>query len=293
MPACCRHMGRTLIALLLLIVLAGQSSAQDNKQLDQRIYDTLKEVINTGADVYNAKAEDRDVYVREMNRAGCYRIYQGALISLQPMLAHHPQLQKVIDNSFAKATTQASMAEKAFTLREALDEIRRQLKPGGEDKTIAGPSPADAGGTSGSGKTLWDRLGGETKVTKIVDEWLARARADSKVDFSRGNRFKLTDLEVQNMKTSFVQYISGVTKGPLPFKGGRTMANVHKGMGITNAEFTAMLEDLKQVLIANNISQADSIELLQTLETTRKDIVEVKATSSGTLDGFTKPVDKK
>jgi hemoglobin len=292
MPACCCHMGRILIAVLLWSVVAGRGSAQDLKQLDQRIYDVLKEVINTGADVYNAKAEDRDVYLREMNRAGCYRIYQGSLLTVHPLLAHRPQLQKVIDNSIAKASTQASMAEKAFSLREALDEIRRVLKPGVEDKTVAGTTPSDAGSTSGSGKTLWDRLGGEAKVSTIVDQWLTRVRADSKVDFSRGNRFKLTDLELQNMKISFVQYISGVTKGPLAFKGGRSMAAVHKGMGITSFEFTAMLEDLKQVLIANNISQADSIELLQTLETTRKDIVEVKTTNSNTSDGFTKPAEK-
>lgn len=280
MPACCRHMGRILIALLVLAAFPAKGSTQENKQLDQQIYEALKEVINTGADTYNAKAEDRDLYLREMNRAGCYRIYQGALISIRPMLGHHPQLQKVIDNGFAKATTQATAAEKAFSLREALDEIRRVLKPGGDDRAATGTNPAD----SGTGKSLWDRLGGEAKVSKIVDEWLAKARSDSKVDFSRGNKYKLTDLELQNMKTSFVQYLSGITKGPLPFKGGRSMAAVHKGMGITNAEFTSMLEDLKQVLIANNIAQSDSIELLNTLEKTRKDYVEG--------DAF-KPADRK
>jgi hemoglobin len=285
-------MGRIIIAVLLLSWLPGQSAAQDNNQLDQRIYDVLKDVINTGADVYNAKSEDRDLYLREMNRAGCYRIYQGALLTVRPMLGHHPQLQKVIDNSFAKATTQASTAEKAFTLREALDEIRRVLKPGGGEPSVAATTPGATGNSAAPGKSLWDRLGGEAKVTKIVDEWLARARTDSKVDFSRGNKFKLTDLEVQNMKTSFVQYLSGVSTGPIPFKGGRSMASVHKGMGITNAEFTAILEDLKQVLLANNVNQADGIELLQTLEKTRKDIVEVKATTDAG-DAFKKPAEKK
>jgi truncated hemoglobin YjbI len=277
-------MGQILIAVLLLTWLPGTSSAQDNKQLDQRIHDVLKDVINTGADVYNAKAEDRDLYLREMNRAGCYRIYQGALLTVQPLLAHRPQLQKVIDNSFAKASTQASMAEKAFTLREALDEVRRVLKPGGDDRSVVGPAPKVQGNTPPAGKTLWDRLGGEDKVKKIVDEWLKLARADSNVDFSRGNRYKLTDLEVQNMKTSFVQYISGVANGPIPFKGGRSMASVHKGMGITKDQFHAMLEDLKTALIANSIIQADAVELLNTLEKTRNDIVEG--------DGFKKPADK-
>ena len=190
----------------------------------------------------------------EMNQRVATGFTRAALISLATTARSSSQLQKVIDNSFAKAT-QASHGRKAFLLARSTDEIRRQRKPGGEDTTVAGPNPADAGSTAGSGKTLWDRLGGEAKVSKIVDDWLMRVRADSKVDFSRGNRFKLTDLEVQNLKTSFVQYISGVTKGPIPYKGGRSMASVHKGMGITSFEFTSMLEDLKQVLIANNITR--------------------------------------
>ncbi len=247
-------------------------------------------MINTGADVYNAKAEDRDMYTRENNRAGCYRIYQGSLLTLKPLLGHHPQLQTVIDNSFAKAATQTSMAERAFTLREAIDEVRRVLKPGGSTSTDTGTVPLS------SGSTLWVRLGGEPKVKKIVDEWLARATKDPSVDFYRKGKYKPTDLEVQNTKARFVDYISGISKGPKSYAagGGRSMASVHKDMGITNAQFTAMLSDLKQVLTANDVKDNDGIELLQILEMTRRDIISPKpATSSPILDGFKKPVDKK
>src|SRR5271168_3982945 len=97
MPACRRRMGQILLAVLLFMAPANRASAQDTKQLDQRIYDLLKNVINTGADVYNLRAEDRDMYTRENNRASCYRIYQGSLLSLEPLLGHHPELQKFID----------------------------------------------------------------------------------------------------------------------------------------------------------------------------------------------------
>ena len=294
MPAVCRRMGQILIAVLLCAVSANRAGAQDTKLFDQKIYDTLKDVINTGADVYNLRAEDRDVYTRENNRASCYRIYQGSLLTLQPMLGHHPDLQLVIDTHLAKAATQNSMAERAFTLREALDEIRRVLKPGGpgEPKAVAEkpisnrvPMPAD------SSNTLWNRLGGEAKVTKIVDDLMTSIKADPKVNFFLKGKFAPTDLELQNVKTKLVEFVSAASKGPKTYTG-RSMASVHKGMGITDAEFTAMIDNLKQVLAANNVAAPDVRDLVQIVESTRRDIVEVKSASpngSGILDGFQKP----
>ncbi|CAN5511952.1 hypothetical protein BH10PLA2_BH10PLA2_09670 [soil metagenome] len=290
MPTSYRRSCLMLVAALLFAAAPGRTFAQDTKQLDQRVYDLLKDVINTGADVYNAKSEDRDIYLRENNRAGCYRIYQGALLTLQPLLGHHPQLQKVIDTSIAKAATQSSMAEKAFALREALDEIRRTLKTGGvEDKSVSGATPLDTG--TPAANSLWVRLGGETKIKKIVDEMMAKVAVDPKVDFYRGGKYKPTDLEIRTIKDRFVDYISAVTKGPRAYRpgGNRTMESIHRGMNITDVQFTAMLEDMRQVLLANDVKEAEGIELLQTFEKTRKDIVTQKA---GT-DNFQKPVDKK
>jgi hemoglobin len=294
MPACSRRPGLVLVAALVLTTLPGRLQAQDSRQLDQRVYDLLKDVINTGADVYNARAEDRDIYVRENNRAACYRIYQGALLTLQPLLNHHPDLQKVIDASLAKAATQTTMAEKAFALREALDEIRRKLRPGGPEKAGAGSTPLDSGTPSSS--TLWARLGGESKVKKLIDDMMAKVTVDPKVDFYRGGKYKPTDLEVRTIKDRFVDYISAVTKGPRAYRpggGNRTMESIHRDMKITDAQFTAMLEDFRDVLLANGVKAPEGPELLQILEQTRKDIVTQKATKAPPTDNFQKPGDKK
>jgi hypothetical protein len=71
-----------------------------------------------------------------------------------------------------------------------------------------------------------------------------------------------------------IDFVSKVTGGPLPYTG-KSMKQVHKGMKITGAEFDAAAADLKKVLQDNGVKKADIDAVLNLVETTRKDIVEV------------------
>src|SRR6266446_10754411 len=140
---------------LLLILGAGSLWAGDQpgtpdssgKALDKQIRASLPKVINTGADLFN-----------EGDRAGCYRLYQGSLLTLRPLLEHHPELQKAIDAAQADAEQQPTVGARAFALRGALDKIRDKLRSPG---TAAKPAEKPAGKSETS---LWDRLGGEKNV---------------------------------------------------------------------------------------------------------------------------------
>src|SRR5262249_31942964 len=85
---------RLLALCIAVLALAAALQAQeggagsDKKEVDQRVYKLLKDVINTGADLYNNRNDPN----------GCYRLYQGSLMTLRPMLEHRPALQKVIDD---------------------------------------------------------------------------------------------------------------------------------------------------------------------------------------------------
>src|SRR5262245_39489144 len=63
----------------------GKGGALQRKDFDATVYKTLRDVINRGADLYNAG-----------DTAGCYRLYEGALLALRPLLDHRPELQKSI-----------------------------------------------------------------------------------------------------------------------------------------------------------------------------------------------------
>jgi hemoglobin len=118
--------------------------------------------------------------------------------------------------------------------------------------------------------TLWQRLGDETGVRRLVDLWFALASTDPKVDFTRGGKYKVNEAE---LKAKLVAFISRVSQGPLDYKG-KGMKEAHQGMGIANAEFDAFVSDLKKVLTNRGIKEAEISDLVKEIESTRKDIVE-------------------
>jgi hypothetical protein len=74
--------------------------------------------MNRGADLYN-----RDDF------AGCYRLYEGNLMTMRPLLDHRPDLQKAITTALASAERDPQVFRRAFTLRTVMDKIRSELNP--------------------------------------------------------------------------------------------------------------------------------------------------------------------
>src|SRR5262249_54843850 len=95
-----------------------KADAPDKKAVDAMLYKTLREVINRGAEVYKSG-----------DHAGCYRIYEGALLATRPLLEHRPDLQKAIDKAMDDAGKQGVMWQRAFALRGGIDKIREDTNP--------------------------------------------------------------------------------------------------------------------------------------------------------------------
>ncbi len=127
-------------------------------------------------------------------------------------------------------------------------------------------------------KSLWDRLGGEAMVTLLVDDFVSRVAKDAAVNFSRkneGREWPGTPTEVTALRKQLVQWVSSVTNGPHKYSG-KPMKDAHIGMKISNAQFTALVLDLKASLDLCKVSQAEQDELLGIVSGLRADIVEVK-----------------
>ena len=124
-------------------------------------------------------------------------------------------------------------------------------------------------------RSLYDRLGGKEAVVAVVDDFVGRAAADSRIN----GKFARTD--VPRLKAMLVEEISAATGGPSPYTG-RGIRETHDGMGVTAGEFDALVADLVATLDQFKVPSAEQQELLGILAPLRGDIVEVEASTTGT-----------
>jgi len=117
--------------------------------------------------------------------------------------------------------------------------------------------------------SLYDRLGGRPAIRVVVDDFVAFLVADSRVNA----RFKdLKPAEVERLKTNIADQVCEAAGGPCSYLG-KDMKSAHKGMHITEAEWTATVEDLVKALDKNKVPAKAQSELLGLLAPMKTDIV--------------------
>lgn len=133
-------------------------------------------------------------------------------------------------------------------------------------------------------RTLYERIGGAEGVARIVDEITERVIADPRVNFERSNvregflrgkyePWEATAENIGRFKQHMIEFISLAAGGPAGYTG-RDLRSLHQGMKITNAEFDAMVGDIKVSTDKLGLGTREKRDLLAIIETTRKQIVE-------------------
>jgi hemoglobin len=249
------------------VLLAGSGQAQDaktgsldRKTIDTLILNTLRDVINRGADLYNSG-----------DWAGCYRLYEGALMATRPLLEHRPELQTAIRDGLRNAEADPVLYNRAFVLRRVIDKVRADVNPNPKKKEEKKVEKVEKIDKKPAG-TLWERLGGEKGVASIVDDLIQVAGKDPKVDFTRGKKWDPTPDNVAFLRKRVISQISELTGGPLKYEG-LDMREAHKGMAITDAQYDAFLDDVDRVLADHNVHRDDAATIRAAMEKYRKDIV--------------------
>jgi hemoglobin len=115
--------------------------------------------------------------------------------------------------------------------------------------------------------TLYERLGGVRAIYVIVDDFVGRVTTDTRID----RFFKDTNLPL--IREQLTQLICQASRGPCTYLGAN-MKIAHSGMGISNADFDAVAEDLTASLDKFNVAPREKNELLAILARMRSDIVE-------------------
>ena len=124
-------------------------------------------------------------------------------------------------------------------------------------------------------RSLYQRLGGSGAIVAVVDDFVARCAADSRIN----QKFARTD--VPRLKKMLVDQVTTATGGPATY-AGRTMKETHEGMGVTAGEFDALVGNLVATLDRFSVPAAEQQELLGVLGSLRGDIVEAESAETGT-----------
>ena len=181
------------------------------------------------------------------NFEGCFRLYQGSLLALQPMLDHRPKLAALVKEQLEQAKSEK--ADKgAFTLRQALDAIQKETTA----DTIVVPKKA----------ALWERLGGEKGIKAFVHDFLEEAIKDPKVNFTRDGKFKLDAKAIALVEEHLLELISELGGGPFGY-GGRDIKKTHAAMKIKGTEYDAMIGHLAASLKKHKVAEDAAEELLK------------------------------
>jgi hemoglobin len=119
-------------------------------------------------------------------------------------------------------------------------------------------------------ETLYDRLGGGSAVYAITDNFVDRIIQDPRVNFGRQGHdhvWVATPDSVARLKLYWAQYFDMLTDGPQVYEG-RNLMNTHHGMDISEGEWLALVEDLKQTFDQFHIPEDQQHDFITRLAST-------------------------
>jgi hemoglobin len=119
-------------------------------------------------------------------------------------------------------------------------------------------------------KSLYQRLGGYDAIAAVVDEFIARIVTDKTLSRFFGGAS--TDTQMK-FRQHLVDQICAATGGPCVYVG-RDMKTAHGGLGITEAEWQAGVNDLVAALDKFKVPEKEKNELLGAVAGMKNDIVE-------------------
>ena len=114
--------------------------------------------------------------------------------------------------------------------------------------------------------SLFERLGGMPALTAAADKTIDRSAGDPRT------RRSFEGVKLAPLKESLAEQLCQATGGPCKFEGA-SMAKVHQDLGITSAEFDALVEQLVATLDQFKVGAREKNDLLQILGPMKSEVV--------------------
>lgn len=139
-----------------------------------------------------------------------------------------------------------------------------ETKPAAKADSAVAAAPA-------APKSLHERLGGTPAIASVVDAFVANVAGDARIN-KRFARVAGDTAAMRVFKQKLVDQVCAGAGGPCTY-AGLDMKAAHQGMGIKDAEFGALVEDLVKALDGAGVPQKEKDELLAILGPMKADIV--------------------
>ena len=121
-----------------------------------------------------------------------------------------------------------------------------------------------------STKTLYERLGGYDAISAVANDLLPRLRTDPQLGRFWAHR---GEDGIQREKQLLIDYLCACAGGPTYYRG-RDMALAHRGMRITEADWTVFLGHAAATLAKFEVPAAEQSEVVTFVQGLKQDIVE-------------------
>jgi hemoglobin len=121
------------------------------------------------------------------------------------------------------------------------------------------PSPKD--------DSLYQQLGGEPGITRIVEGMLLRIAGDHRIV----EHFQ--DIDIQRLRDKLIEQFCVEAGGPCVYTGD-SMAQSHKGQGLTPSDFNALVENLQAAMTAEAVPIPAQNRLLARLAPMRGQVID-------------------
>jgi hemoglobin len=151
-------------------------------------------------------------------------------------------------------------------MRPFFQSLRPWLTAGLLAWAFVSPTLAQTGPARDDG--LYQQLGGQPGLVKLMDDFMQRLLADARM-----NPF-FKDVDQAHVKAQLVDQLCEVSGGPCRLNGP-DMKKVHGGVDINRADFNALVEVLQQAMDAQGIAFSAQNRLLAKLAPMHRDIVNV------------------
>lgn len=117
------------------------------------------------------------------------------------------------------------------------------------------------------GQSLYQQLGEKEGISSIVEEMLYRVGGDDRIVHH------FDGVDITRVHKQITEQVCDVVGGPCDYSG-ESMAVSHEGLGITHADFNALVEHLIIAMEKHNVSVSAQNQLLSKLAPMYEDIAE-------------------